>query len=178
MYDAEKKIQVNDRIRVFGIMAMEKHRDNIGILFDRSYETRTELDDPKLRPTYIYNSIPYDFNNKNLVVNDPEESDKIEGYMNLNANDPNRILITRNGDWIKHVYTDTLKKYKEVGEQWKKGTGGGSGAPENYENWEERDSALFVNYDVCRRSYLTWIYMVDKGIDYLFGSSNYSVPGS
>ena len=54
------------------------------------------------------------------------------------------------------------KKYKDVMKKWTTGTGGGSGDPENYANWETRDPENFARYHNDHGPMLTWIYMVDQ----------------
>jgi len=92
-------------------------------------------------------------------------------------NDLDRINIERDGNFIKSLIVDTMKKYAVVSERWKSGTGGGSGFPENYENWEERDDELFANYDSTKgKHYTAWVYMVDKSIGFILNAKNDPVP--
>ena len=46
--------------------------------------------------------------------------------------------------------------------KWKQGTGGGSGAPENYSDWNQRDDCDFRKYGGHKGDVLAWVYMMDK----------------
>ena len=63
--------------------------------------------------------------------------------------DPNelaRIEIPRCGAWAKRIIAEILLKYKRMAELYKSGTGGGSGAPENYTDWMNRDDSCLNQY--------------------------------
>jgi hypothetical protein len=60
---------------------------------------------------------------------------------------------------------------------WMKGTGGGSGAPENFSIWEQRDPVLFVNYsNQPARIYLSVVFMWDKEYKFLLVTQKATVP--
>ena len=46
--------------------------------------------------------------------------------------------------------------------KWKSGTSGGSGASENYADWNSRDNWDFSKYGGIKGDVLAWIYMLDK----------------
>jgi len=62
------------------------------------------------------------------------------------------------------MYEFILKKYKDAMVKWTKGTGGGPGAPEGYENWETRNDEWFQNYasGIEFIPWLTWVYCMDQ----------------
>ena len=84
-------------------------------------------------------------------------------------------------DWLKKVYFDVIKKYGKAMANWKLGTGGGSGAPENYCDWNTRQEEEFANYGGApgsRVDHLAYIYMLDKKIGYAFNNINDPAPDS
>ena len=58
------------------------------------------------------------------------------------------------------------------------GTGGGSGAPENFSDWNERDGEIFADYGpwMGKRDDLAWIYMLDKEIGFCFNNEHDPPP--
>ena len=85
----------NDKLRLFGlIMSIPDNRP----MFQRLAEgasTRSALDDPSLSLSAIYQKLAFDFNNEEIVVQLPDNSEDIEGVQDLDPNDMNRILIRR-----------------------------------------------------------------------------------
>ena len=98
-------------------------------------------------------------------------------------------LIKLTGVWIKSVYTTTLQEYKEVLNQWFKGTGGGSGLMSMFETWSSEkldkydiDPTIYDHSEVSSRpsilmdgysrkkKYLTVIFMWDEKVDYILSS--------
>ena len=62
-------------------------------------------------------------------------------------------------------------------EKWKKGTGGGSGAPENYCDWGTRDGEKFADYaESGSCDYLAYIYMLDEQTGFAFNNINDPAP--
>ena len=86
------------------------------------------------------------FNNFKLVFTPPPNKNKIIGHELMDPNELARIEIPRTGAWIKSVLEEVLKKYHAMAELWKSGTGGGSGAPENYTDWMRRDDSYLNEY--------------------------------
>ena len=73
----------------------------------------------------------------------------------------------------------TIKEYNAAMKLWKLGTGGGSGAPENYCDWETRDGEYFATYGDDkdnRKDYLAWIYVLDQQMNYAFDTVNDPAP--
>ena len=85
----------NDKLRLFGlIMTIPENRP----IFQRLAEgasTRATLDDPSLSLSAIYQKLAFDFNNEDIIVQLPDNSEDIEGIQDLDPNDMNRILIRR-----------------------------------------------------------------------------------
>lgn len=83
---------------------------------------------------------------------------------------------------MRETWKGSIRRdYEKSNAGWRKGTGGGGGAPENYENWESRAPELFENYtgtgkstSKSKKKYLAWIYMADKNAtpqDVLYSAS-------
>ena len=70
----------------------------------------------------------------------------IESYDSVNPHNPNSIAIKWNGSDVKHFIVVIIKEYKPVLVNWIKGTGGGPGAPKNYEDWKEMNGSFFSGY--------------------------------
>ena len=62
-------------------------------------------------------------------------------------------------------------------QKWKNGTGGGSGAPENYCDWDKREGEKFSNYaEKGSCDYLAYIYMLDQQTGFAFNNINDPAP--
>ena len=123
-----------------------------------------------------YSSLSKEFNDIEVVISHPSNACKLTGFNDMNPNDHSRINIERDGKFIKYLLSDTLKHYRIASDKWKMDTGGGSGFPKDYVNWEERNDELFTNYDSSSREYLAWIYMLDKSVGFILDAKNDPVP--
>ena len=99
--------------------------------------------------------------------------------------DPNNInSITRNRDYkfLKNLYTKVMKEYNFAMGEWKEGTGGGPGRPENYNDWDQRDGEAFATYrykvrdKYVEKDNLAWIYMLDLVTGFAFNSASDPAP--
>ena len=171
-------VTVNDRIRVFGIMHLECFRDDVNQLAAGSHSGREKLDNPDNRNSATYNRISKAFNSddEEFYIHPPPGSENLVGIGELDANDPIRMGIERNGVFIKNTIQSSMVFYTNAMNKWQLGTGGGSGADENYANWEEREDHLFENYDLQRGHWLAWIFMKDKSIGFPFNAKNQPLP--
>ena len=82
----------------------------------------------------------------------------------IDPNDSNRKRKIWSGIDVKLKHEFILKKYKDAMVKWTKGTGGGPGAPEGYENWETHKDKWFQNYASAVEFFpwLTWVYCTDQ----------------
>lgn len=79
--------------------------------------------------------------------------------------------------WVSILYRSLMTDYSKSLKNWQKGTGGGSGYPENYSDWNERDAELFTNYaSAGKGDYLAWIYMLDQKEGFIFNIANAPAP--
>ena len=80
---------------------------------------------------------------------------------------------------MKKVWKETLGDYHRAMVKYQSGTGGRSGAPENYCDWESRPDETFQNYDgLPSWNYLAWIFMKDREIGMLFDAKHEKPPGA
>jgi len=115
------------------------------------------------------------------LINGAED---LSDFSEYNPNDPVRIAIFRDWKWLRDLWKNEIRgDYDKSNKAWRAGTGGGPGAPENYENWETRAPEMFENYTKVGKTkstkkYLAWVYMKDceaSPQDVLFGAAG-SVP--
>jgi hypothetical protein len=157
----------NDFIRMIAIMLHPDNRDNMDVINDER-KTRADLDDPSRSKNSIFENIAGQMTSDNVYPH-PQRWMKIhdENLENKHMIDPNDSNVKRkiwSGVDIKMMYDYVLKKYRESMVKWTKGTGGGHGAPENYEDWETRNDEWFHNYGSATEfiPWLTWVYCMDQ----------------
>jgi hypothetical protein len=79
---------------------------------------------------------------------------------------------------MKFIYDKISLEYKRAMNKYTKGTGGGSGASQNFEVWEERDATqYFANY-ANHTTYLTLIHLADKVSGYRMYAKYEGLPGN
>ena len=168
----------NDKLRIFGILGMECNRDDVMKLARGKAMERADMDNALSMQDQVFYSVAQQFNDMPLAVVDPEDACKLDSYAELNPNDPERTIIKRDYKWVKAIYYAELKIYHAAMVNWLKGTGGGSGAPENYCNHNERDTCLFGGYhpSAGKSDGLAYIYMIDKRAGFIFDLVNDPPP--
>ena len=138
---------------------------------------RAEADGPLSAADAIFSRFQRQFNDPELTLSFPARADYLGSFHEMNPNDDARIAITRTYVWLKEQYFNTVKSYNIAMKKWQKGTGGGSGAPENFCDWGDRDGEMISNYaSAGKGDYLAWIYMLDKDIGYAFNMINEPPP--
>ena len=182
-------IEDNDKLRIYGLLFIPTNYHKLCRL-GRGVGSRHDLDDPEKSIKGIFEQIAHEFNNENIVVELPAKAEDIEQINDedLDANDPARVRINRDGRWCEKVYRTVLTEYKAMLYKWYKGTGGGSGVSTMFQNWsdekkdrydviveeydhsnvKERPSILIDNYS--KKKYLTIIFLWDEEKDYILGS--------
>ena len=171
----------SDVIRLFGILGMQDFRDDVMKLGKGKSTSRADVDGPLKLIDQVFYNVAEVFNDATVEVPEPSRADRLKswGTPALDPNNPARFSIkSRDYKWLKKLYLDTLKKYSLAMKKWRMGTGGGSGYPENYTNWDTRDDELFANYHPCAAmsDALAWIYMLDKTIGFVFNAINSPPP--
>jgi hypothetical protein len=91
-----------------------------------------------------------------------------ETYCTVNQNNPARIALPWTENEVKKIFEKLLTEYNAVMEKYTMGTGGGSGAPENYSDWWVRPDEIVVGYiQQPAKFYLTILFMLDKKFQWL-----------
>ena len=152
----------SDTLRLYTIVLLGDNRDALISLNAAKSYSRSDVDSPLGRTGTIFHRLSQQFNDPDMILVRPERSLYLTSADDIIINDCNRIAIPRDHEWLQALYFKTLKEYKKAMDKWKMGTGGGSGAPENYADWNERDEEDFSKYGGVRGDVLAWIYMLDK----------------
>ena len=167
----------SDIIRLFGILGMQEFRDDVVKLGKGKTTLREDVDGPLNLIDQVFYNVATHFNEVTFEVPEPSRADRLKSW-GTPALDPNNVarfsVWGRDYKWLKKLYLDTLKKYNVSMKKWKMGTGGGSGYPENYSDWNTRDDELFGMYHACASmsDVLAWIYMLDKSLGFIFNAIN------
>ena len=182
--DVAKKFEASDLVRLAGLLVHSNFRSRVNFLTD-GRRSRVENDNrPSFNKSQIFHDIADAYNNKSTVVLNPPQWQHVidlHGTLaeNIDANDPERIDLGWTAENMKTMYEHISKQYKETMKKWTSGTGGGSGAPEDYQNWEEQDPAEYFNSYACNIGaglYLTWVYMVDKNAGFILFAKYQGMP--
>ena len=176
--EKKEKPTVNDIIRLFHIATGERNRDTIvGLGYGKAFR-RSDLDTNMTMFETAMTKFAIEFNDDLFQYLRPARSVYLHSYQDLNPNDPERIAISRDSVWIGKLYKKVLSEYNSAFQRWTKGTGGGSGADEDFDNWEERDQLeLFANYaDHGSVDYLAYLLMLDKSANYVINTINDPAP--
>jgi hypothetical protein len=166
----------NDRIRVMGILFQEDFREDISLLLDTARSSREGVDNPRLQQRAIYHRVMNEFVDPDVIIEHPPSwirgitKEKI-GQLEWSKYDPNdkaRIAIPRTGKHMSHIYLQVMSDYKAMMELYTRGTGGGSGDPADYSDWEKREDTTILRYHNNSTSqYLTWVFMYDKQYEFI-----------
>jgi hypothetical protein len=155
----------DDYVRLIGVMLQESFHDKSDILNDKR-KSRTVLDNTaNMSKKACFNAAARDFCNHSITILHPlhwERVIEMHGDPCIEPSNLARMSLPSTGDNMLSMYDSVMVKYKATMKNWTKGAGSGSGAPENYANWQIRDEAeYFEGYaKVYGGSHeLTWIYM-------------------
>ena len=178
--EEKERCTPNDIIRIFGIACSSFARDDITKITEAKASKRADLDGPMSYLDAIFTKCQEKFNDPSFELSIPARANQVESYTELDPNSLTRINIVRSYRWIKGAYFKVLKEYSHAMSKWKMGTGGGSGAPEDFAgSWRERENLeLFANYasQAGKCDYLAYILMYDKEVDYIIDSINDPAP--
>ena len=170
---------VNDIVRLFSIAARGENRSDVVRLGIGRNQDHAEMDGPLDAVDSIFYSWQKQFNDPDLTLAAPDRAVNLESYLSIDPNDLSRIQIERDHKFLRSVYFTELKLYNKATKKWQKGTGGGPGYPENFCDWQARDGEHFANYTSAGKGdYLAWIYMLDKGANFVFNTINDPPPAS
>lgn len=163
-----KMFSKDDQVRLVGILLLDSFRDRLDVIQDNR-KPRCVLDDnANMNKKVCFEEASKLFRDENITVLHPEnwlEAVYKHGEgMEIEPNNPDRINLPWVGEDMQAIYIAVMKKYKATMKNWTKGTGGGSGAPEDYCNWETRDATEYYKGYADKFGggmELTWIYMKD-----------------
>ena len=147
--EAKRTTIPSDYCRFIGIFLLDELKDVTDMLQGQK-KTIDAHDDPQKQKVGIFADIAKKFNDKCIIISNPKDWDRchhLNGFDAIDPNDYSRVSIKRTGGEMKLIYDKISVDYKKAMKNYTKGTGGGSGAPENFEVWEERDATkYFDNY--------------------------------
>ena len=177
-----EKHSQDDIVRLWSILGMNENRHLLLSLVRKKAMSRSELDGARSSELMIFDAIAKSFNDKELVVVPPKSFDTLDNKETIDPNNPSRIDIKRSGSWLYELFKKVLAEYKVAMHKWKSGTGGGSGAPKDYHQWDKRDAKLFSNYGgikggvPVKKDYLGYMMMTDIDSGWAFLSSFLPAP--
>ena len=176
-----EKPDVSDMARLISILGMNDNRHLLLALVRGKVISRREIDGARPREEIIFEQIATQFNSKNVIVIPPKEFETLDSHGDIKPNNVTRIGISRNAAWLMELYKKLMSEYRISMHKWKSGTGGGSGAPKDYDNWNTRDQKLFSNYGGgkgtrVQKDYLGYMYMVDNESGGAFSASFQPAP--
>lgn len=189
-----KKPTVDDKVRVMGlIFKSDVLRDMLPDMLGTSRGgQRQSIDAASGRKKAGFRNLHQDFIDREktvtipdvwlrgstkLKVNASKGANEYEEHGMFNPNNLARISLPWTEKEVIAIFNSALVEYNAAMVNWMKGTGGGSGAPEDFSIWEERDPVLFVNYsNQPAKMYLSVVYMWDKHYKYLLVTQKETVP--
>ena len=82
----------------------------------------------------------------------------------FNPNNTDRLKLPWTEKLLQSMLKDSRTEYQVMMTKYTMGTGGGSGAPENFADWQERDESYILSYTPQQAAnlYLTIVFMWDK----------------
>ncbi len=152
----------DDKLRLMGILLSNQIRDYLpDIMGVTAGGTRQQLDASKGRQSLGWSLTLDLFVDVNYTVHLPDRwshqetrneinervgEDVYEKHGNFNPNREDRITLPWTVPLLKTMFGIVRKSYNRVMERYTMGTGGGSGLPENYVIWQERDNTTISGY--------------------------------
>jgi len=156
----KKKIlcSLNVRTRIFGILFLQNNRDTLNTILDKRTNNRAVLDDPVYRKGSLFTNITNQVNNPSIILSHPNGWEtlvdkknrqnvrklELDRWNNINPNMTSNLPLDLTTNEVRNTFLNTQRLYKHAMRKWTKGTGGGSGDPENYCNWDERSEDNFA----------------------------------
>ena len=174
----KEKAMPNDIIRLFSIATSQLNRDDLQKLSQGKAFFRSDMDGPLSMYDTVMQSWVIQFNDPCKWFALPPRATHLPSIRELDPNDKLRINIERNHIWLGRLYKKVMPQYNHAWQKWTKGTGGGSGMPENYTNWEKRECLeKFADYaEHGSIDYLAYMIMLDKQVGYCINTINDPAP--
>lgn len=115
-----------------------------------------------------------------LKVNNSKGSNVFREFGMFDPNNKHhRIALPWTEKEIANIFNTVIMEYNPAMQNWMKGTGGGSGAGEDFSVWEIRDPILFVDYsNQAARIYLSVVYIWDKEYGFILVTKKETIPAS
>ena len=175
------KDHINDTIRLFSIAAKSEYREKLMSLVRGKAMCREQMDGPTDYKTEIFEEFAEDFNDPTEVFDKPQKSSGLSSIDLLNPNDSERISIERNAKFLYELWKKRMYEYKVGVKKWCSDTGGGSGDPLNFHNWDDLSVSDFANYGggsgrAVRKEWMSYILLLDMKTEYAFSSSFEAPP--
>lgn len=189
-----KRPTVDDKVRVMGVLFMSSSlREYLPDMLGKTKGgNRANLDASSARKRAGFRGLWMAFIDPEKVVVIPEEwtSGNTESTVNQNKgdgmydlfgrfdpNNKNHIALPWTEKEVAAIFQAVMSEYNPAMHNWMKGTGGGSGAPEDFSIWEQRDPLMFINYsNQAARMYLSVVYIWDKKYQFILVTQKDTVP--
>jgi hypothetical protein len=195
---AKLKPDVDDKLRLLGILlTFEEMREYIPDILNKRRDSEKgwqSLDAAPGRARNAWTGLLKLFCNENVVVDFPEkwsaadfkqrindrsnDSDFYDTHCKFNPNNKERIKLPWDKTSLKSVLKDGKSDYDEMMKTYTMGTGGGSGAPEDFADWWNRDESWILNYtpQQAQSVYLAIVFMWDKLHNFPFSPPCQKMP--
>ncbi len=111
-------------------------------------------------------------------INERLGDNAYEKYGKFNPNQHDRISLPWILPLLKTIFGMVRKSCNRVMDRYTMGTGGGSGMPENYVIWQEREETMITGYitQITADLYLTVVYMWDRMYNFPFVTTRAQIP--
>ena len=191
-----KKVTTDDIVRVIGILFRDEDMRSCitSMVGTAKNGTRQELDAAPAKCRGGFRLLHTRFIDKEVVAGLPEMwtedgtmaaieekygPGSFETYCIFNPNNHARISLPWTEDDMRKIFAKVLTEYNALMEKYTMGTGGGSGAPENYGDWWVRPAETVVGYiRQPAKFYLTILFMWDKQYSWIFTTEKDTLPQS
>ena len=137
---------------------MERNLERTMCFLNTFAKDSEELDNPAYSVPNYMGSLAADFCDVSNLFLPPPNKSKVIGHEVMDPNDPSRINIARGWKWLLKVATSLVKWYRDLAHKYQMGAGGGSGAPENYCDWNKRDDKYLNGYTPKGQVNLNFIF--------------------
>lgn len=189
-----KRTTIGDKVRVMGVLFMSPSlRDYLPDMLGKTKGgNRANLDAASARKRAGFRGLWMDFIDMEKIVALPSEWTNANTQLTVDTHkgdgmfdqfgrfDPNnkdRIALAWTEKEVAAIFQAVMSEYNPAMHNWMKGTGGGSGAPEDFSIWEQRDPIRFIDYsNQAARMYLSVVYIWDKKYDFLLVTQKDTVP--
>mmetsp|Transcript_28231 Transcript_28231/g.32891 ORF Transcript_28231/g.32891 Transcript_28231/m.32891 type:complete len:473 (-) Transcript_28231:27-1445(-) len=163
---------ISDLARLFAIIAHEDFESERSVILGLKPKAASTVGNRI--ESKIWVRLKQSFHDASFKVNLPSNwinAAGIKDFSLLKLNDPSRLdhHINRGSDYFKKRFKETLSKYQKFCKNYRSDTGNGSGKPENFMDWDEKEDVQFQYYTSTESPALfTFIFMLDRDCSYIF----------